>query len=204
MPTSSDPRLPDLFARASELEGDARAAWLADLHRAEPGLAREIEDLLASAAAGAMRFETPAWEWETAGGEPGGAVPPASVGPFRIVREIGRGGMGRVFLAEKETENFRCKVALKLLDRPGAGKEGSRRFREEARILAALEHPGIARFYDAGWTVAGTWRSSTSKGSTCSPSRPGGVSTRGSASRSSSRSSTRSTSRTAAWWSIAT
>jgi len=156
MPTSSDPRLPDLFARAGELEGDARAAWLADLRRAEPGLAREVEDLLASAAAGEKRFETPAWDLRTAGGEPGDAPPPASVGPFRIVREIGRGGMGRVFLAEQETENFHRKVALKILDRPGAGEDGARRFREEARILAALEHPGIARFYDAGWTD-GRW-----------------------------------------------
>jgi eukaryotic-like serine/threonine-protein kinase len=152
VPTSSDPRLPDLFARASEMEGDARAAWLADLRRAEPGLAREVEELLASAAAGEGRFETPAWEWRTTGGEQDDAPPPASIGPFRIVREIGRGGMGRVFLAEQETENFRRKVALKIVDRPGAGEEGARRFREEARILAALEHPGIARFYDAGWT----------------------------------------------------
>jgi len=124
--------------------------------REEPGLAREVEELLASAAAGEGRFETPAWELETAGGEPGDAAPPARVGPFRIVREIGRGGMGRVFLAEQETENFRRKVALKILDRPGAGEDGARRFREEARILAALEHPGIARFYDAGWTE-GRW-----------------------------------------------
>jgi tetratricopeptide (TPR) repeat protein len=156
MPTNPDPRLPDLFARASELEGDARAAWLAHLRRTEPGLAREVEDLLASAAAAEGRFETPAWEWRTAGGEQGEAAPPASVGPFRIVREIGRGGMGRVFLAEQETENFRRNVALKIVDRPGAGEDGARRFREEARILAALEHPGIARFYDAGWTD-GRW-----------------------------------------------
>ena len=60
MPTNSDPRLPDLFARASELEGDARAAWLADLRGTEPGLAREVEELLASAAAGEKRFATPA------------------------------------------------------------------------------------------------------------------------------------------------
>ncbi len=156
MPANADPRLPDLFTRASELEDDARAAWLADLRRKEPGLAREVEDLLASAAAGERRFETPASEWNTAGGVQGEAPPPASVGPFRIVREIGRGGMGRVFLAEQETENFRRKVALKILDRPGAGEEGARHFRAEARILAALEHPGIARFYDAGW-MDGRW-----------------------------------------------
>src|SRR5512134_1198876 len=156
MPANADPRLPDMFARASELEGDARAAWLADLRRREPGLAREVEELLASSSAGEKRFETPAWEWNTAGGVQGDAAPPASVGPFRIVREIGRGGMGRVFLAEQETENFRRKVALKIVDRPGAGEDGARRFREEARILAALEHPGIARFHDAGWTD-GRW-----------------------------------------------
>ena len=155
MPASSDPRLPDLFTRASEMEGDARAAWLADLRRTEPGLAREVEELLSSAAAG-ERFEIPAWEWRTTGGEQGDAAPPASVGAFRVVREIGRGGMGRVFLAEQETENFRRKVALKILDRPGAGEEGARHFRAEARILAALEHPGIARFYDAGWSE-GRW-----------------------------------------------
>ena len=156
MPAISDPRLPDLFARATELEGDALAAWLADLRRTEPGLAREVEELLASAASGAGRFETPAWDWGTAGGEPGDAAPPANIGPFRVLREIGRGGMGRVFLAEQETENFHRRVALKILDRPGAGEDGARRFREEARILAALEHPGIARFYDAGWTD-GRW-----------------------------------------------
>ena len=73
------------------------------------------------------------------------------------MREVGRGGMGRVFLAEQEDESFRRRVALKLLDRPALTERRVRRFRDEVRILASLEHPGIARFLDGGRTNDGVW-----------------------------------------------
>src|SRR5262245_48082387 len=67
---------------------------------------------------------------------------------YRIVREIGRGGMGTVYLA-RDTELDRD-VALKVLLRAGAGAEESERLLREARILACLEHPGIVPVHDAG------------------------------------------------------
>ncbi|CAN5869937.1 hypothetical protein BH24GEM1_BH24GEM1_18460 [soil metagenome] len=71
------------------------------------------------------------------------------IGPYRIVREIGRGGMGTVYLAEREDE-FRKQVAIKLVKRGMDTDEVLLRFRYERQILAALEHPNIARLYDGG------------------------------------------------------
>jgi serine/threonine-protein kinase len=78
---------------------------------------------------------------------------PERIGPFRVVREIGRGGMGRVFLGERADGQFEQRVALKLIQRGTPGLV--RRFIEERRILALLEHPGIARLVDGGLTADG-------------------------------------------------
>lgn len=152
-----DPRLPDLFAQASELEREAREEWLDDLRAKDADLAREVEELLAAASAGEARFDSPAWGRLAGAAADDASPPPERVGPYRVVGEIGRGGMGRVFLAEQEAGEFRRRVALKLIDRPGGAEEGVRRFRDEIRILASLEHPGIARFLDGGRTPEGTW-----------------------------------------------
>jgi eukaryotic-like serine/threonine-protein kinase len=83
------------------------------------------------------------------------ATPPTRVGPYRIVREVGHGGMGTVYLAERDDEQFRQRVALKLV-RGGVGSaELMRRFREERQILATLEHPHIAHLLDGGVTPEG-------------------------------------------------
>lgn len=75
---------------------------------------------------------------------------PETIGPYRIVREIGRGGMGRVYLAEHRGEDFRRLVAVKRLDRRDSSAVSERRFRDEVKFLSSLEHPGIARFLDGG------------------------------------------------------
>jgi len=77
------------------------------------------------------------------------------VGPYTLVRRLGAGGMGTVFLAERETEEFRQRVAIKFLQAAVATPAIHRRFLEETRILARLEHPGIGRFIDAGVTSDG-------------------------------------------------
>ncbi|MBP9825451.1 MAG: serine/threonine protein kinase, partial [Thermoanaerobaculia bacterium] len=87
--------------------------------------------------------------------EPPGRLP-SRIGPYRIVEEIGRGGMGRVFLAEEVREAFRRQLALKVIDRPWGDSDRARRFRAEVRILASLEHPGIARFLEGGELPDGT------------------------------------------------
>ena len=145
-----DPRLPALFAELHELDAPARAARLEALRSERPELAAELESLLAADAAEDARFAAPLWR----------LAPdsiPDRIGSYRIEREIGRGGMARVFLAVQEEAEFRRLVALKLLDRPAGAAEDERRFRDEVRILASLEHPGIARFLDGGRSPEGAW-----------------------------------------------
>ena len=79
---------------------------------------------------------------------------PDWVGPYRLVRELGRGGMGAVYLAERSDEEFVQQVALKMVA-GAASRELRRRFLHERQILAGLDHPAIARLLDAGTTDAG-------------------------------------------------
>jgi serine/threonine-protein kinase len=72
---------------------------------------------------------------------------------YRLLREVGRGGMGTVYLAERVEDGHR--VALKVVRRGMDTDEVLRRFRQERRILAALDHPHIARLYDGGMTRDG-------------------------------------------------
>lgn len=72
---------------------------------------------------------------------------PSSIGSYRVLRLLGEGGMGRVYLAEQDAP--RREVALKVL-RVAAGAEARQRFEREAELLAGLEHPGIARIYASG------------------------------------------------------
>jgi Tol biopolymer transport system component len=85
-----------------------------------------------------------------------GAGVPSRVGPYRIERLIGEGGMGSVYLAQRDDGEFDHRVALKLV-RQGLHLDSRivRRFREERQILAALNHPGIARLFDGGITDEG-------------------------------------------------
>lgn len=77
------------------------------------------------------------------------------IGPWRLVRELGRGGMGVVFLAERDDDEFHRVAALKLI-RPGPDAEVlAGRFLRERQILADLRHPAIAQLYDGGRTANG-------------------------------------------------
>src|SRR5690606_31971710 len=75
---------------------------------------------------------------------------PERIGAYRIVREIGRGGMGQVLLAERADGQFEQRVAIKLLKRGMDSDAIHARFLRERRILAALEHPNVARLIDGG------------------------------------------------------
>ncbi|MEO7916873.1 MAG: serine/threonine-protein kinase, partial [Dokdonella sp.] len=80
---------------------------------------------------------------------------PTSIGPYRIVRLIGQGGSGSVFLAERDADGYVQTVALKLLRLGMHDPVEQDRFRRERRILARLEHPQIARLLDAGFNSDG-------------------------------------------------
>lgn len=83
------------------------------------------------------------------------AVGPEQIGPYRVLSEIGRGGMGIVYLAERNDGHFRQRVAIKVM-RQGVDWPNARlRFERERQIVAALQHPNIARLLDGGLTADG-------------------------------------------------
>jgi serine/threonine-protein kinase len=75
---------------------------------------------------------------------------PEAIGPFRPLRELGSGGMGTVYLAERSDGDFRLRVAVKVLRRGLDTDHLLARFRAERRILAGLRHPGVAHLLDGG------------------------------------------------------
>jgi serine/threonine-protein kinase len=81
----------------------------------------------------------------------------ARIGPYRLLSVAGAGGMGTVYLAERDDGEFSRRVALKLMRAiAGDGALLTRRFRAERQILASLDHPNIARLLDGGLTTDGT------------------------------------------------
>ena len=87
--------------------------------------------------------------------ERGASLEGTRVGPYRVLRELARGGMGAVYLAERADGQFEQRAALKLIKRGMDSDEIHRRFLGERRILARLEHPHIARLLDGGVTNDG-------------------------------------------------
>ena len=84
------------------------------------------------------------------------AVPAGTtIGPYRILKELGRGGMAIVYHAQRADGTFRQDVAIKLVKRGTDTEEVLQRFRQERQILAALQHPHIARLLDGGLTGDG-------------------------------------------------
>ena len=92
---------------------------------------------------------------EVRDGEPVEAIEGKRIGAWRIVRELGRGGMSRVYLAERADGAFEQRVALKLMRADLDSEIEHERFRAERQILASLNHPNIARLLDGGVTESG-------------------------------------------------
>ena len=139
-----------LLERVIDLDPAARAAALDETCAGRPLLRARVEDLLRYADEESTLLDhDPALVWATLIDEDD-ADTPTHVGPWRIRRELGRGGMGAVYLAERADGEFEKQVALKLVKRGMDTDEILARFRHERRILAGLEHPHIARLYDGG------------------------------------------------------
>ena len=162
-PSSDDwTRIDALLDEVLDLEGDARDEAIARACGGDAALRARIEALIAADAQAEDFLETPAAEY-AAGLVRAAAGAPAEdrerpgdlVGPYRVSSEIGRGGMGRVFLARRADGQFDQQVALKLLRADGHGAEVQQRFLRERQILARLQHPNIARLLDGGVTADG-------------------------------------------------
>ena len=153
-------RVKTLFQEAVSQEPREWAALLERECGDDPEIRQQVERLLKAHRGSEGFLETPVAGFAPAASsadEDGEvAVPlPARIGPYRVLSELGRGGMGTVYLAEREDEGFRKTVAVKVVRRGMDSAFVLRRFRTERRILAALEHPGIARLYDGGTTEDG-------------------------------------------------
>jgi non-specific serine/threonine protein kinase/serine/threonine-protein kinase len=167
-------RLKELFFSALELPEGERAAWVEKASGTDPELHERLTALLdAAGEEGADGFlETPPAlpagllegddeaDSEAAAragdGEPGVDLEAGTrLGPWEIVRPVGRGGMGTVYEARRAEGDFVRRAAVKVIRPEIATGFFLRRFRTERRILAGLDHPNIARLLDAGATEGG-------------------------------------------------
>ncbi len=128
---------------------DSRSRFISNACNGDTSLRREVESLLATKP---ERFEQAAEELRVSTVE---SNLNRRIGAYLLVRELGRGGMGAVYLAERADQEFKKQVAIKLLKRGTDTDEVLRRFRAEREILARLEHPNIARLFDGGTTDEG-------------------------------------------------
>jgi serine/threonine protein kinase/tetratricopeptide (TPR) repeat protein len=146
-----------LFNRALECEPAARAAFLAQEGGEDSELRHEVESLLATHDDADDRFEKPPLHLQSAflDEDSSAAMLGQHVGPYRLVRELGWGGMGTVYEAVRADEEFRKRVAIKVVRREMASQMIVRRFKHERQILAELNHPNIANLLDGGVTADG-------------------------------------------------
>lgn len=154
----------EVFAQACALPAEQRAAYLARACAGDDGLRSEVEALLAhdegtfpieppinAAAALGIAADAAARASDSAAASAAlGSIAgiPRQIGHYRIIRQIGQGGMGAVF--EAEQENPKRTIALKIIRPDVTSEHLLRRFRFEAQALGRLQHPGIAQIYDAG------------------------------------------------------
>src|SRR5260370_16864496 len=159
-PSSRQPsrvsRWEDLFDELVEPPAPERAGRLAELRAEDGELAERVERLLAAdgAATGFLDRSTldllgTSREAEETDLEP--QLPAGTtVGAWRVVSLLGRGGMGEVYLADRTDPAFAQRVALKVIKRGMDSQAIVRRFVRERQILARLDHPNLAHLLDGG------------------------------------------------------
>ncbi|MCB1033339.1 MAG: tetratricopeptide repeat protein [Acidobacteria bacterium] len=150
----------ELLSQALDLDPALRQAFLETACAEDPELQAEVAGLLEVDETSQERWDVPVFrllenerEAEGAGGfGEGRGEAPSRIGPYEILRELGRGGRGVVYLAVRADGEFRRQVAVKLLRQGLESEELLRRFRAERQILAGLRHPHIAVLFDGGTT----------------------------------------------------
>ncbi|MDQ6785485.1 MAG: tetratricopeptide repeat protein [Acidobacteriota bacterium] len=149
-------KIEEAVASTSEMPVSKREAWIIEFCGGDEELKTEIESLLA--------FESVADNFLEKSVSPYTAqifsedeinISGKKFGNYKIVREIGAGGMGAVFLAERDDGEFEQQVAVKIVRQTIVEKELVNHFRRERQILASLNHPNIAKLLDGGITETG-------------------------------------------------
>jgi len=156
-PEARWPAVRALFERALELDEAARAELLTSEAAGDPGTRATVERLLAADATGDGPLDHSALELLEADGPAASSADNDAadlagqlVGGVRLVRRISSGGMGDVYLGERDVGGARRRIAVKLLKRDLGTADLLRRFRREQETLAALQHEHIVAFLDAG------------------------------------------------------
>lgn len=145
-----------VFESASQLPAESRKAHVLGLCGEDERLFAEVERMIEAAENPHGPLDRPALEITgvtNVSGTP--LVPGQRLGPYSVDREIGRGGMGTVYVAHRADGAFQRKVAIKIARYDLGHPEVRRRFQQEREILAGLDHPNIARLLDAGTTHSG-------------------------------------------------
>src|SRR6266545_3730972 len=151
-----------IFQSALDCELQERPTFLASACGGDAALQQRVESLLSLDREHEDFLKSPVFELSAADvatrvleedEEP--SLLAQHIGPYRIIREIGRGGMGAVYLAARDDGQYDQQVAIKLIKRGMDSEEVLRRFRRERQILANLSHPNISRLLDGGMTLDG-------------------------------------------------
>jgi serine/threonine protein kinase/tetratricopeptide (TPR) repeat protein len=143
-----------IFLAAVELQPDQRSAYLNEACGQDEELRARVERLLASQSQMASFLESPAPELGATIDRPITEQPGTVIGPYKLLQQIGEGGMGVVFMAE-QTHPVQRTVALKII-KPGMDtRQVIARFEAERQALALMDHPNIARVLDVGATDSG-------------------------------------------------
>ncbi len=180
--TTPSRSLKELFLAALEVAPAERAAWLERECADDAGLRQHLGLMLAAHDAPQSLLDRPGAAGPLGGARPSGdgaptidqpmsEVPGTVIGPYKLLQQIGEGGMGTVFMAE-QTEPVKRKVALKIL-KPGLDtRQVIARFEAERQALAMMDHVNIARVFDGGTTACSRSReTSDAIGTACSRSR---------------------------------
>jgi serine/threonine-protein kinase len=143
-------RIEELFEAALDVPEAERGSWLEVRCGGDADLLRMVKALLAASERTGGLLEKDARGAIHSALEQ--SSPDRRIGPYRVVRELGRGGMGVVYLAERDDGQFHRRVAIKLLRSSPDADELHHRFLAERQILASLGHPNIAQLLDGGLT----------------------------------------------------
>ncbi len=144
----------EIFNEALDIDPERRPAFLDGGCAGDASLRAEVESLLASASeASGSLLEAARGELRIIADDTPGL--PRRIGPYTLQSEIGRGGMGTVYLAERSDREFEGRVAVKLVKRGMDTDFILERFRSERQILSSLSHASIARLLDGGTTADG-------------------------------------------------
>ena len=147
-------RVQEIFLAAADLPAVERAAFLAASCHNDTELRADVESLLHADTTSGAAFAA-AIESEATLLLDGSLLVGQRLGAYRIIREIGRGGMGAVYLAERDDDQYHKQVAIKVVKRGMDTVDLLKRFRNERQILASLDHPYIARLLDGGSSLDG-------------------------------------------------